>query len=570
MKETPGEDTAYYASLTRKMMIVIIAVSLTPLILISALTRHYFQAAYSEKVISQLEERLLRHRQIIDDFLTERLGALRVQANSAQFGMLLDNKVLQERLVLVQEEFGRSFEDLGIVNEQGVQVAYAGPHELQGANYGDAPWFKQAIQRDSFASDVFSGLRGYPHLVIAVRREFEGQKWLLRASIDFERFKTLVASAGMGSTGVGFIVNSKGEYQTAVPTNFTGNLEPFTKFAGTDPSAGEQVRTMEQADSAGGNYLYLMTRLKDGQWVLGYAQATDEAFSEMLVARRTAIAVFVIGTLGIILGAVILSRRMVNRIAEVVHEKQVINEQLVEAGKLASLGEMAAGIAHEINNPVGIMVEEAGWMQDLLEDENLNEENLSEFKRSLHKIGTQGRRCKEITHKLLSFARKTDPTAKTSQLNDLIKEVVGLSEQRARYSNVKIGTDLQDDLPTIHVSPSEMQQVLLNMMNNSMDALGNKGGTVHITSRQDGAFVVVDVADNGSGIPQEHLTKIFEPFFTTKPVGKGTGLGLSICYGILKKLGGDIRVDSEVGQGTTFHIFVPLQARKTQAQQART
>ncbi len=217
MKETPGEDTAYYASLTRKMMIVIIAVSLTPLILISALTRHYFQAAYSEKVISQLEERLLRHRQIIDDFLTERLGALRVQANSAQFGMLLDNKVLQERLVLVQEEFGRSFEDLGIVNEQGVQVAYAGTHELQGANYGDTPWFKQAIQRDSFASDVFSGLRGYPHLVIAVRREFEGQKWLLRASIDFERFKTLVASAGMGGRSLSFLGKSQST-EVVIPT----------------------------------------------------------------------------------------------------------------------------------------------------------------------------------------------------------------------------------------------------------------------------------------------------------------------------------------------------------------
>lgn len=566
MKETPGEDTAYYASLTRKMMFVIIGVSLTPLILISALTRHYFQAAYSDKVISQLEERLLRHRQIIDDFLMERLGALRVQANSAQFGMLLDSKVLQERLVLVQEEFGRSFEDLGIVNEHGVQVAYAGPLNLQGANYADAPWFKQAIQQDSFASDVFTGLRGYPHLVIAVRREFEGQKWLLRASIDFERFKTLVASAKMGSTGVGFIVNSEGEYQTTVPTNFSGSLEPFTTFARANPAPGELVRTLEQPDKAGVTYLYLMTRLKEGQWVLGYAQAADEAFSAMLVARRAAVAIFVIGTLGIIVGAVILSRRMVDRIAKVVREKQVINEQLVEAGKLASLGEMAAGIAHEINNPVGIMVEEAGWMQDLLGDEELDEENLGEFKRSLHKIVTQGRRCKEITHKLLSFARKTDPTTKTSQLNDLIREVVGLSEQRARYSNVKIGVELQEDLPTINVSPSEMQQVLLNMINNSMDALGSKGGTVDIASRKDEAFVVVDVADNGSGIPPEHLTKIFEPFFTTKPVGKGTGLGLSICYGILKKLGGDIRVDSEIGKGTTFHIYVPLQARKSQAE----
>jgi two-component system NtrC family sensor kinase len=564
MKDMPGEDSAYYASLTRKMMIVIIAVSLTPLILISALTRHYFQAAYSEKVISQLEERLLRHRQIIDDFLLERLGALRVQANSAQFEALLDSKVLQERLPLVQEEFGRSFEDLGIVNEQGVQVAYAGPHKLQGANYADAPWFKQAIQRDTFTSDVFTGLRGYPHIVIAVRREFEGKKWLLRASIDFEGFKTLVSSANMGSTGVGFIVNRDGKYQTSVPTHFTGSLEPFIRFARAKPVAGEPVQTMEQTDSSGVAYLYLMTRLKDGQWVLGYAQAADEAFSEMLTARKAAIAVFIIGSLAIILGAVFLSRRMVNHIAKVVKEKQVINEQLVEAGKLASLGEMAAGIAHEINNPVGIMVEEAGWMQDLLEDENLDEENLGEFKKSLHKIVTQGRRCKEITHKLLSFARKTDPTAKTSQLNELIQEVVGLSEQRARYSNVKIGVELQDDLPTVHVSQSEMQQVLLNMINNSMDALGNKGGTVNITSRKDGEFVVVDVADNGSGIPQEHLTKIFEPFFTTKPVGKGTGLGLSICYGILKKLGGDIRVDSEVGQGTTFHIYVPIQARKAQ------
>jgi two-component system NtrC family sensor kinase len=183
---------------------------------------------------------------------------------------------------------------------------------------------------------------------------------------------------------------------------------------------------------------------------------------------------------------------------------------------------------------------------------------------------TQGRRCKEITHKLLSFARKTDPAAKTSQLNDLIKEVVGLSEQRGRYSNVKISTALQEDLPTVHVSPSEIQQVLLNMINNSLDALGNKGGTIEISSRRDGDFAIIDVTDNGPGIPQEHFAKIFEPFFTTKPVGKGTGLGLSICYGIVKKIGGTILVESEPGQGTTFHISVPLGEKKSeQVRQAK-
>lgn len=565
MNETFNEDAAYYRSLTRKMVIVIIVVSLTPLILISALTRHHFQAAYKDKVISQLEERLLRHRQIVDDFLTERLGALRVQSNSPQFGRFLDDDGLREQLALVQQEFGRSFEDLGVVNEKGTQVAYAGPYKLKGADYSDAAWFKQAITRDHFVSDVFTGLRGYPHLVVAVRREFEGQKWLMRASIDFDAFNTMVQSARMGSTGLAFIVNRKGEYQTKAPKDFVGSLEPYVKFATKAPKQGEEVLAMEQQGDASGNYLYLMSRLNDGNWVFGYAQALDEAFCEMLAARRAAIAIFVIGTLGIVLGAVILSRRMINHIASVVHEKQVINEQLVEAGKLASLGELAAGIAHEINNPVGIMVEEAGWMQDLLEDEDLGEENIGEFKKSLHKIVTQGRRCKEITHKLLSFARKTDPAVKTSQLNDLIREVVGLSEQRARFSNVKIKTVLQEDLPMVHVSPSEMQQVLLNMINNSLDALGSKGGTIEVTSRRDDEFAVIDVADNGSGIPQAHLTKIFEPFFTTKPVGRGTGLGLSICYGILKKLGGDIVVESEVGQGTTFHINVPLGGKKVVA-----
>ncbi len=229
---------------------------------------------------------------------------------------------------------------------------------------------------------------------------------------------------------------------------------------------------------------------------------------------------------------------MVKHVEQEAREKQAINQQLIEAGKLASLGELAVGVAHEVNNPVGIMLQEAGWMQDLLEDEDLKSwPNLEEFSRCLNRMQTHGRRCKEITHKLLSFARKTDPTVKSAQLNDLIKEVVDLSEQRARYSKVKIDTNLQEGLPTVNVSPSEVQQVLLNLINNSLDALGDKGGTISITSKTDGDQAVVDVTDNGPGIPEANLTRIFEPFFTTKPVGQGTGLGLSICYGIVKNMG---------------------------------
>jgi len=255
--------------------------------------------------------------------------------------------------------------------------------------------------------------------------------------------------------------------------------------------------------------------------------------------------------------AFILSSRIIKRVVWADREKEMMNEQIIEAGKLASVGELAAGIAHEINNPVAIMVEEAGWIEDLLEEDGTCEDP-AEVRRALKQIKDQGVRCKQITHKLLSFARKTDPELRKVQLNELIDEVVALSEQRVKYSNVKLNLNLAQHLPEVYVSSSEFEQVLLNLVNNALDAMTPDGGTLEITTRIDGGQVVVDVADTGQGIPKANLARIFDPFFTTKPVGKGTGLGLSICYGIIKKMEGEISVNSAVGLGTTFHVRLPL------------
>ena len=237
-----------------------------------------------------------------------------------------------------------------------------------------------------------------------------------------------------------------------------------------------------------------------------------------------------------------------------------MNEQFIEAGKMASIGELAAGIAHEINNPVAIMVEEAGWMDDLLEEDEAiqSSSNLQEFKRALNQIRTQGARCREITHKMLRFARKSDLRIQDVHLNAMIQEVVALSDKRARFSGCTITLDLDPDLPPVAASASEMQQIFLNLINNALDAMEGKGGTLTISTRKNGDTAEIAIADTGEGIPKANLTRIFDPFYTTKPVGKGTGLGLSICYTIIKNMGGDIRVLSQVGQGTTFTINLPL------------
>ena len=263
--------------------------------------------------------------------------------------------------------------------------------------------------------------------------------------------------------------------------------------------------------------------------------------------------------------AFIMVRKVATRPERTDERKKVMELQVCETDNLASFEELATGIAHEINNPVAIMIEEAGWIEDLLaEEEFKNGKNLTEFKRALVQIRTQGRRCKEITQKLLSFARKTDSRVQEVHVNEVIRELITLSEQKTRYGNIDVEGHLQENLPTIRISPSELQQVLLNLINNAIDAMEKAGGTLRVSSRMEqngmaeGDHMIIQIADNGPGIPPGDLNRIFDPFFTTKPVGKGTGLGLSICYGIIKKMGGIIEVRSVVDEGTVFTVKIPI------------
>jgi len=293
--------------------------------------------------------------------------------------------------------------------------------------------------------------------------------------------------------------------------------------------------------------------------LLIYQQRMADAFADLGKTFRITTVLIVIGLIGIIIMAFTLSKTIVRRVAKADSEKQLMSKKVVEAGKLASVGELAAGIAHEINNPVAIMVEEAGWMGDLMEEIVFDEsENQAEFERAIEQIQTQGKRCKEITHKLLSFARRTDTTIQDVNIKELLEELVALSSQRAKYGMVEIRTEFSPNLPSLRVSTSELQQVFFNLINNGIDAMDHDGGTLTISSQQRGNYLVIAVSDTGKGIPEANLDRIFDPFFTTKPVGKGTGLGLSICYGIIEKMGGKLEVESVVGTGTTFSTSIPF------------
>jgi two-component system NtrC family sensor kinase len=553
----------YFRSLNRNIILIIIIVSVIPLILVSSTIYYQFRASYHAKVYDHLRELAHSHTRNIDSFLQEKLSDIRFLSDSCGRDKLVDESFLQERLAALQKDFGQDFVDLGVINADGGQIAYAGPFKLAKADYSQAEWFRRAIQSEYFISDVFLGLRGLPHFIIAVRNSREGGYWILRATIDFVAFTTLVENIRLGQTGFAFILNKKGELQTRPVTRPSSDIIAsktiYAELLAKPSVSPSEVSITIRSDSSQHENIYISAFLKNGDWLLVYQQRMADAFADLSKTFMITTVLIFIGLIGIIIMAFTLSRTLVRRVAKADSEKQLMGKKVVEAGKLASVGELAAGIAHEINNPVAIMVEEAGWMGDLMEDITFDEsENQAEFERAIEQIQTQGKRCKEITHKLLSFARQTDATVQDVNINELLEELVALSSQRAKYSMVEIRTDFQENLPSLRVSTSELQQVFFNLINNAIDAMGHDGGTLTISSYQREKYLVIAVSDTGQGIPEANLDRIFDPFFTTKPVGKGTGLGLSICYGIIDKMGGKLEVASSVGTGTTFLTSIPF------------
>lgn len=550
--------TSLSTALSKRISLLIILVSLAPLIVVGGVFAHLFHSAYREKTIAHLEQLISKHAEIVDSHLHERLATIQTLMDVCPLEGLESSDYLKELLFTLHSQFGRVFVDIGLVDDTGALLSYAGPFHLGDAQYAQALWFEKAMANEHYVSDVFLGIRNQPHFIVAARREIQGHTYILRATIDFEAFTRLVENIRIGETGHAFIINRQGEFQTNPRSDLSHCKDQLMQLVNStlpeNQSMGTVLEVVEAQSCQGTEAVFVLATLKRGEWVLVYEQAAADAFGDLYKARLIVISVLALGALGIIVMALLLTRRVVKYIARLDSDKEKMNEQVVHASKMASLGEMAAGIAHEINNPVAIMVEEAGWIQDLLEDEPNDED---EIRRALEQIRIQGNRCKDITQKLLSFSRKTDPERSALDVNNQVQQTVELVASKARFANVHIQARLAPWPPYVQASPTEMQQVLLNLINNSLDALEPDGGHLTISTSAEKDMVVIEVRDDGPGIPEAVLPKIFDPFFTTKPVGRGTGLGLAVCYGLIKNMGGDIEVSSAVGQGTAFRIKLP-------------
>ncbi len=238
--------------------------------------------------------------------------------------------------------------------------------------------------------------------------------------------------------------------------------------------------------------------------------------------------------------------------------RKAIEDRMINMEKLASIGTLAAGVAHEINNPIAVIL---GFSEHLLEQT----ESLPEIHETLKVIEEEGLRCKKIVENLLTFARTPETTETSAEVTAILEKTLVVVQNTLLTKKIRLDTSLAPNLPRVKGDPRELQQVFINLINNAMDAMKG-GGLLRITTlpTPDGKRVAIEFSDTGNGIPREAQPKIFDPFFTTKKTGEGTGLGLSMSYGIISKFGGNIIFTSYPAQeypekhGTTFTVYLPM------------
>ncbi|MFC1885273.1 ATP-binding protein [Thermodesulfobacteriota bacterium] len=492
-------------------------------------------------------------RRTITFFLEERLNALMFVVKEEGFEKLNNREYISDVLRNLQMGFG-GFVDIGLINSSGVQIQYKGPFVLEQRNYRDENWFTQCVYSGVYVSDVFMGYRNVPHMIIAVGSHGrDGTFYILRATLDLNKLNQILSSLELSEKSDAFLCNRNGLLQT--PTKYYGKI--FDKIDLPIPEYSTRSQVIEANDRIGNSILIGYAYIKNSPFILMLIKRTDEIMKGWYALRNKMVLILSVSGLFIIIVILAIPTYMVNKIYDAEQTRVRALQRIEHTSRLASIGSLAAGVAHEINNPLAIISENVGYLQDLfsIKKEYKGDKRLNEL---ISDVLESVDRCGEITKNLLGFAREVEPKISPVQIGNVIDKVLKFLRKEASYRNIELDVDIPEEIPLICSDFGKLQQIFLNLITNAFQAMDNGGSLKIRASLKDENHVTITLKDNGCGISEGDLKRLFEPFFTTKISNGGTGLGLSITYGLVHRLNGDISVRSKVGKGTTVRITLPI------------
>lgn len=550
-----------YRKIWQMVILLTAAVTLIPLITITVLDYKVTQKSIESEISLRTRRTVSNTKRTIISFFSARRAALDFVVHDNDISELSRTNRLEEILNDLEMSFG-GFVDLGVINDQGVQIAYSGDYNLGGKDYSDQAWFNSVVDMGVYISEVFLGFRNTPHLVIAVKYEFgDNGFYVLRATLDTDQFNDIFANLELIGEGDAFLINHEGMIQT--PSRYRGDV--FSKVPITVPPYSDRTQVEEYRQA---NY---------DQSIVGYAYIPDTNFILMIVKQKAALMKswyatrsnllgFLMLSITLILGVIVSGTTyLVNQMFFSDRKRAMAMHRIEYDNKLATVGRLAAGVAHEINNPLAIINEKAGLIKDLFvyREKYAGDEKLMGLVES---VISSVARCGTITKRLLNFARHMDESFQIVNIETVIKEVLGFLVKEAEYRSIEILVTVPENFPAIECDRGKLQQVLLNIVNNGFSAIGSEGRFTIEVQKKDEQFWIITLTDTGCGIPEKDIEMIFEPFFTKKSDQGGTGLGLSITYQLVEEAGGFVKVESEVGKGTSFIITMPFKhAKKKEA-----
>ncbi|MCB2218159.1 sensor histidine kinase [Desulfofustis glycolicus] len=529
------------------LCVIMLLVAMVPVLIVAGLGYHNYGHLVRKTELQQVEWQLDGKIKSIEHMIDSLTSIVEFTAREDRYSELISENNLGTLFERLSRQY-TFFADLGVIDDAGIQQAYHGPYALMGADYSEETWFQEVLQRHLYISRVYTGYREVPHFAIAVSNfdPITKRQWVLRATIDATTLQQFINTIKTNASDDLFLVDDDGILQTE------------SKYHGRTLTNINFLRNSDLRDvSPDDEQLFQVSgTVQRTPWTLVLLKKSYIHQQDWKSFRNT---LFLIVLTCLVLSMIIVCTLSMI-ITDLIHRADDMQFAMLKEAehtdKLASIGRLAAGVGHEINNPLAIIGQKTGLIEDLLSMTGPFDHK-DTIASGLKVINQSVDRCKAITHRLLGFARRTDVVAEELQINEVIKEVLMFLDSSLLYSRIKLDLQLDEYLPPVISDRMQLQQVFLNIINNAIDAIG-KDGLISIMTHTIAGDIRVVIQDNGPGIDEAILPHIFEPFYTTKETGKGTGLGLSITYGLIKRLGGDITVRTHIGQGTAFTITIPL------------
>ncbi|WP_370736169.1 sensor histidine kinase [Halodesulfovibrio aestuarii] len=546
-----------YNVLRFKMIGLFGMVALVPLCLMALINFHIYKSSLDKEQRLSMLSLVNKTKYSFELYLNERLSAVSFIAATHDFEELSDSQNLRKIFHTAKGEF-EGLVDLGLINSEGKQVAYAGPYNLLGNDYSEHDWFNETRVRGTYISSVFLGYRKLPHIAIAVESVTAGgEPWILRATIATEPFSKLISFMDLAPGVDAFLLNKNRVLQTE--SRLFGSVLSSVPFE------------LPHAEYRGGNALVTVNKEKysaayvnfvQPEFILMAVRPALQATGAWFSLRTDLLVVLIGGAVLITIVAFGLTNVLIRQLMFADECRENILRDIEHTQKLSSIGRLAAGVAHEINNPLAVIKEKSGLMTDILARSPVTDAT-SVLERQISGITSSVERCSAITHRLLGFARKVEAKNEWLNVNEIVSEVLEFLEKEITKRSISINLMLEETLSEIESDKGQLQQVFLNIVSNSLEAV-KEGGVIYIESKTVENGVEIVIGDDGCGMSEDTMRRIFEPFFTTKR-NAGNGLGLAISYGIIQKLGGDISVTSHLGTGSVFTITLPLSAEPVRA-----